>query len=56
MSRPQLGNPILDNIASIARLHRPAAEQVRMSSIAPPINCSEIEISGRRVGLWKSPR
>ena len=57
MSRPQLGKPILDDIASIARLHCGcAAEQVRMSSIAPPVDCGEVEITGRRVGLWKSSR
>jgi hypothetical protein len=29
---------------------------VRVPSIAPPINCGEIEIAGGRVGLWKSAR
>jgi hypothetical protein len=26
-----------------------------MSSIAPPIDGGEVEVSSRRVGLWKSP-
>jgi hypothetical protein len=28
---------------------------VRVASIAPSINCSEIEIASRRIGLWKPP-
>jgi hypothetical protein len=26
-----------------------------MSSIAPPVDGGEVEVSSRRVGLWKSP-
>jgi hypothetical protein len=29
---------------------------VRVSSIAPPVDGSEVEVSSRRISLWKSPR
>jgi hypothetical protein len=28
---------------------------VRVSSIAPPVDGGEVEVSSRRIGLWKSP-
>src|SRR5262245_25726006 len=56
MSGPQLGQPSLHNISGVARLHHPAGEQVRVVSIAPPVDCGEVEIAGRRIGLWKSAR
>jgi hypothetical protein len=45
------------NVSRVAGLHDGiSTEQVRVTSIAPAIDCGEIEIAGRRVGLWKSPR
>jgi hypothetical protein len=59
MSRLRLHfcKPILDDVLGIACLHGgAAAEQVRVTSIAPSVDCGEIEISGCRVRLWKAPR
>src|SRR5262245_4957004 len=57
MSRPQFGQPILHDVSCVARMHCLAAsEQVRMTSIAPPVDCGEVEVAGRRVCLWKSAR
>jgi len=47
----------LHNISRVSGLHHgPAAKQVRMASIAPSVDCGEIEVTRRRIGLWKSAR
>src|SRR6266508_1249218 len=57
MCCPQPCKAISTNVPGIAGLHRgPTAEQVRVTSIAPPVDCGEIEVTRRRVGLWKSAR
>jgi len=53
-SRPQFSQPIRNDIFRIASQHLATTEQVRVTSIAPPINGGEVEIARRRVGLWKS--
>src|SRR5262245_65513515 len=57
MCCPQPCQPISNHLLGITRLHRgPIAEEVRVTSIAPPVDCGEIEVTRRRVGLWKSAR
>src|SRR5262245_7114791 len=54
MSRLQFCKPISHNIPCVTSLHRAPAEQVRMTSIAPAVDCGEVEVAGCRVGLWES--
>jgi hypothetical protein len=57
MPRPQLCKTIPNDVLCVASLYRCAApKQVRVTSIAPSVDCGEIKIPRGGVGRWKSSR